>query len=632
MFKFLRQYNKWILVVFGGLLMVVFLVPTTIQEFSRQSATLGGTWAHHGGSKVSEGERVRLAGQLQTLDTLERGGGMPILTQLRVLTGLDPRNPEHWFLLVREAEAAGFIGGPEEGRAWIQDQILMSDGSITEAEILGRLAGNSRQTPTQVLEALANARGVVRLLNMAALLPISDARARLAALETQTNASADVVVIDASKPLPNDDPAPPTREAMVAHFEKYRDVAPGIGELGFGYLVPNRVRLEWFRIPAESVQLSLEGDPRLSELEVRKTYLRDPGAFFPPGIGGGFPNFDDVAGEVRVKVTDRVARERMSEIERFVEDQFAMALRGANRRGGYFDLTADLRAAQPSFDSIVKAVSEQFQIPVPEYTASEEWIRPMDAATLPRIGAATTTRFGPRARRLGELLEVLREFGGSPTIVVQEGVAGPPLTMPSLTGAVGDSFFFRVVEASPAHAPASLEEVEDAVRNDLLRLARFERLKSEIPEIEKLAVTEGLNAVADRFGTSVQFMPRISEGSPVNIPGLGQDPQAIKAIMERAVQLPKTTPVADVPDADRTFVVSAPTKLALLAVRLTSLRPLSAEDFEQLASMGLLRRNIASRVPNAPLVELYGLEPLKSRHDFRLARQETDNEPGTASR
>ena len=317
----------------------------------------------------------------------------------------------------------------------------------------------------------------------------------------------------------------------------------------------------------------------------------------------------------------------MTEIERFVEDQAALSMRGVPRRGGYYELTPEQRGKQVSFADLVKTISEQFKIPVPEYVgAGDQWILPPDANKIERIGVALTTRFGPRTRRLAELLGSLREFGGSPTLIVQEGVIGPPLTDMSPMGGSGDVFFFRVVAAEPARAPKSMDEVADAVRNDLLRQARFERLLADAPTIEKTAIANGLAEVAKAFGTSVQFMPRISEAMPANIPGVGASPDAIKAILARALKLPKTTPVSEIPDADRIFTVAAPEQLVLLVVRITGLKPLSAEDFERLATTGTLRRTIGTRIPGVPLVEIYGFQPLKSRHQFKLARGEEEAE------
>jgi len=622
MFKFLRRYNKLILAVFGTLLLMVFLVPTTITEISRRSAALGGTWAHHRGSKVTEEERMRAAGQLEVLFAIARMTGSTDIDRIRAATGLD-RQPQHWFLLVREAEDAGLVGGPEEARRWLQEQLAFGNSPMTEAQFVARAAAESRQSPSVVLDALANMRGVLRLLSVAGSIPISDARARFAAAESQMGASCEVLVIDAKNPLPEDAVPEPTAADLQAQFEKYRDLASGSGEQGFGYRIPDRLKLEWMRIPAASVRASLEGDPRLGVLELRKAYLKDPAAFMPPTVAGGFPDFDTVETEVRAKVMERLARERLLEIDRFVEDQMAMGLRGLSRRGGYIEFTPEARAKQPSFDSIAKAISEQFTIPVPEYTAvGDAWILPEESGALEGIGLAATTRFGAQPRRLPELLRSLREFGGSPAIIVQEGVTSPPLFGPGVKDSPTDLFFFRVVEAQPNHVAASMDEVIDQVRSDLARAVRFERLLAMRPEIEREAIESGLAAVGTRFGVSPGFAPRVSEFAPPVIPGLGSSPETVREIIRRALLLPKTTPTADLPDADRTFTVAVPDKLALVVVRITNLMPLSAEDFETYASMGLLSRILEGKVAGANLPGIFGYDSLAKRHDFKLARGE----------
>ena len=45
MMKFLRKYNKVLFGVFSVLLMITFLVPTAIQEFSKSSASSNAVWA-----------------------------------------------------------------------------------------------------------------------------------------------------------------------------------------------------------------------------------------------------------------------------------------------------------------------------------------------------------------------------------------------------------------------------------------------------------------------------------------------------------------------------------------------------------------------------------------------------------
>ncbi len=619
MLKFLRRYNKWILAVFGTLLLLVFLVPSTLTELTRRSAILGGTWAHLDGAKVTEASRMNAAAQLELLATYQQLIGSNDLDRIRAMTGLD-RDPAHWYLLVHEADKAGFVGGPEEGRRWLQDQLTLGNSPLTEAQFVGRLAGAAKQTPTQVVEALANMRGVLRMLSVAGALPISDNRAKLAASEAQMSAACDLGILDARTPLPGETIAAPTDEQIRAQFEKYRDTVPGTGERGFGYRVPDRLKLEWMRVPVDAVRASVADDPRLGSLELRKAYLKEPESYLAPSVAGGYPDFDTVEEQIKAAILDRITRERLLDINRFVEDQAALALRGAVRRGGYLDLTPEMRAKQPTFDQLAKAISEQFRIPVPEVTAAgDTWIEPQAAATIPGLGGAMTTRFGTQPRRTAELLKALREFGGSPTLIVQEGVLSPPLFAPAAKDAPSDLFFFRVVAAQATHAPANLDEVIDLVRTDLLRLARYEQLVTMQPELLQKAIANGVQATAKEFGGTGSFAPRISEFSNT-LPGLGPTPTAAKAIIEVAMKLPRTAPVADLPDADRTLAVAVPEKLALVLARITNISPMSAEDFQMYASAGMVQRLIEPKVPGIKLPDLFSYDALAKRYDFKLSR------------
>lgn len=635
MFKFLRRYNKWILAVFGTLLLMVFLVPTTITELTRRSAVMGGTWGHLGSEKISEQDRLDAAGQMEVISAYQGLVRSNDFDRIRMAAGLEQK-PEHWIMLVREATHAGLIGGAEEGRRWLQDQLAFGNAQITEAQLVARLAGASKQSPAQVLEALANMRGVLRMLSIAGSLPISDSRAKMAAAEAQMSASCEVAVLDGKSPLPGEQQPTPTDEEIKAQFEKYRDVAPGGGERGFGYRIPDRLKLEWIRVPAETVRASLANDPRLGSLELRKAYLKDPASFVPPTVAGGYPEFDAVEEPVKAAVLDRLTKERLLEIARFVEEQSGLGLRGLPRRGGYVELTDEARAKQPSFDAIVKGVSEQFGIPVPEFTAAgDAWMEPQGVSAITGLATAGTTRFGAPPRRPLELLRALREFGGSQTLIVQEGVVSPPLFAPTpataanaqnSANAPSDLFFFRVVDAEANHPPESLDEVIEQVRTDLIRVVRYDELMKLQPQIEAEAIEKGIALVARQYGAEPTFAPRISEFSSPMIPGLGVSPKAAKAIIERAMKLPKTAPIADVPDAQRVFTVAVPEKLSLVLVRITNITPMTSEDFDMYASAGMLGRLIEPKVPGVKLTDLYGYDALVKRYDFKHARVDDASE------
>src|SRR5690242_15085053 len=107
--KFLRKRSKMILIVGGALLMVAWLLPQTLQQFGRnpgnsQYMRIDGHKVS--GAQASEAER-RLFAARQIM------GGVS-LEQLGI------KNLAHWMLLVHEAKLHGLIGGPADGREFLE--------------------------------------------------------------------------------------------------------------------------------------------------------------------------------------------------------------------------------------------------------------------------------------------------------------------------------------------------------------------------------------------------------------------------------------------------------------------------------------------------------------------------------
>jgi hypothetical protein len=91
MLKFLRQYNQWILVVGGTLLLITFLMPTAIQNCAQESAVSGATWATYDGDKLVTGADLEASrGEMRVVELV----GNQVLNSL----GAD-RDPAHWWLL-----------------------------------------------------------------------------------------------------------------------------------------------------------------------------------------------------------------------------------------------------------------------------------------------------------------------------------------------------------------------------------------------------------------------------------------------------------------------------------------------------------------------------------------------------
>ena len=112
MLKFLRKYNKALFGFFSVLLMLTWLVPSAIQQISKQSAASNAVWATVGnGEKITLTEQQKLTRQLKMLDVLK----LPMAKDLGI-----NGNPGQWYLLVREAKQAGLVGGASDGKNLLQ--------------------------------------------------------------------------------------------------------------------------------------------------------------------------------------------------------------------------------------------------------------------------------------------------------------------------------------------------------------------------------------------------------------------------------------------------------------------------------------------------------------------------------
>src|SRR5690606_38206222 len=61
-----------------------------------------------------------------------------------------------------------------------------------------------------------------------------------------------LAILDASKFV--DSEHQPTEEELKAQFEKYKDVQAGMGEEGMGYLLPEKVQIEYIRVNVDKLK------------------------------------------------------------------------------------------------------------------------------------------------------------------------------------------------------------------------------------------------------------------------------------------------------------------------------------------------------------------------------------------
>ena len=633
MFKFLRKYDKWILAIGGSLLLITFLVPQAIQGLSQYSAQTGATWATVGAppATLTAGEADFFRRQVRLIDSL---GPQNILN--RIGAGSDPA---HWFLLIREADAAGLIGGPGSGLVFAQQLAANSGEDVTPEQVVALLGGQAGLDYPQTLETLAQIQGVGRLISIISSAGrFSDTRLRGTAARKSLGVAADVVVLDArnleSIPVTAADEA-----ALAAQLASHGESLAGEGEKGFGYRIPDRFRIEWMSIPRSEVMASLEDDPGLGPIELRKAYQRNPERF-----GGGAittsvtpATFSSRADKVREVILSDLVDARMDAIAKFADDRLQFPRRSLDRRGLHFVLPEDWKTRQLAFDALAADIGGEFNIPAPIVQKSaDEWLIAEDLKDADRFGLlsdAGTNLFGRSRTTTADLVPALKEFGGSDTIPVQAEIS-----LPSLRTREGDLVITRVTDVDPSHAPTDLEEVRSEVAADLDAILRYETLVESMPEIIGTAREEGIRALANRYDAPMEFAADIREanlefllqyGITMNssIPGIGSDADAIAEVVNRAIVLDPTRPVSDQPVEERVFAIELPERLAVLVVSVETLNPLTQEIWARLATdpaplQTALSRDLAPFDPS----EVFGLEALSARHAFELSRVSDSDE------
>ena len=244
MLKLLRQYNQWILVVGGTLLLIAFLMPSAIQGLARQSAVSGALWATYRGGDVTGADRDEAQQELRVIELMPN--------QILSFLGAD-KDPAHWWLLVHEATEAGLVGGDGDGVAALEQ--IASNAKIAPEQVLFNLARDV------VLAALAKVQGVSRLVNLSLNVDrVSDRRLKQSVARSLLAVSGDMIVLDARSNTVIE-AAAPSDDRLTEHLKKYADtVRPADALIGvdkFGYRIPDRFKVEWLSISKSAVAASM---------------------------------------------------------------------------------------------------------------------------------------------------------------------------------------------------------------------------------------------------------------------------------------------------------------------------------------------------------------------------------------
>ena len=670
MLKFFRKYNKQILVVGGVLLMVVFLIQPAISIFMPTGA--GRVVGTVDGVEVTAGEQQQAAAQMRLL-----GGLNPLLAND---VGDDSLR---WIQLQRRANALGLSASEAEVGSFLGQ---LGVGTEQLAEVVRRFqttedavyatvrsylavskyrnlaAGVVRQPVLQRLGAVSQAQQafsqarrfsqegqpqLARFLQQRALQTfasagghqrISEPAVRHAVRDGNAQVAGRVVLLRASDRL--DEVDDPTEAELEELFQQYKDDPPGQSEpYGFGYRIPDRIRIEWLGIPRRSVAETVQVD----EAEA-VTYYRDNEDRFqpePPGEGetppeplGAFPSR-----EVRERVIEALRTRKTNEKYERITDAAQNLMRQPLRRlendeEGYKRIPDDL--ALPPLGEVAAQLEDTYGIEVQVRRATDSWV---SLRNLSRLGPLASTIMADREPPVpfSQYVASARELDPSPRnplvpLQLQVGVPSEPMT-----GVGGSSrYIFRLTDAEAGHEPASLDEVREQVTADARRLAAYNKLIADASRWLMTARADGLETLAEEADASVRDIPLRSRTAARNARGeLANNPQLLGEMFELAAQIGPNTDPAELTATERTDAVELPAMLSLAVFELTRYQPVTRQGLAELLRepaapdvVGLYLRG--EQVEPAPLIRQLDVGTIE-RKDAPGAPQDSDA-PDPASR
>lgn len=648
MVKLIRKKKQWFMVVFGGLLLLTFLFTGSSSIFTPDP--MKRTVATVSGGKVSMGEAEHAQREYELLRDLAPG---------TFLGALGVESGTHWMLLVREAERAGLVGSSGDGADWLAGELpeseamiglemqyrqlgpemlrqVLSMPSMTEPAIANvrerfqrarpQLSGKARLTEEAFDVVIAKARGVARLVNSYhRAARVSDRQVMIEARRMGDAVMVDVLLIPADR-LEADAP-PPSDADVQAHYEKYREVEPGQGERGFGYVQPPRVKFEYIMLDRAAISNALVLDP----IAVNKFYQQHR-ADYPGEFAAEKPKIEtrlrEDATQDMLRQWDSVYKARVKAAGR------SLASEGANRV-----LPEDWATRMPRMEALARDVTDAVstasgvRLPLPTVVVrGNQWTRVDQAGTVPGLGQATLTVAGQNRANFQQVLGALHEFLPQSTLGFQARYPFDQYLESS-----GNRYYISVLEAKGTSPPESLDEVRAEVVRDLRLNWAYEQLASQASEFRGQAISESLGAVGQRFARPAVADVQGTEGvSPVTgvrvsreFAGDSRAPQInVPTVRDTVMGAAESMGFLAAPtpanlDA-RTFAFPLPAALSVAVLQITHPAPVTVEDLRTLTRAGyqaVLRQEVNAADPEAgnPFSEAN----MKARLEYRPAVEES---------
>ncbi|HEV8608288.1 MAG TPA: hypothetical protein VGQ99_23340 [Tepidisphaeraceae bacterium] len=301
----------------------------------------------------------------------------------------------------------------------------------------------------------------------------------------------------------------PTRPQLEEFFNKYRNDDPDTSESGFGYRYPNRVRVQYMRVPKEKLKATVTLEDMYGyfrnnpeKFEAEPTTQPTTGPTTRTALGPDLPStrpttapttqelaklplaqrWQRLSDKARERVKDEISQQLTEQManalrQRFAADwpNFHMAARASNTTIPSDPPTTALGVPYHTISYLIR-LREQVQRlkesrgVMPETAEEGQLLSQRQLADLPGIGQAFSFE-GYRRLPFAELaVERAEPFLGEDEH--KQLMENRQQTMalfqasPPLHDNFGNVYIFRIIQADYSHPPQSLDEIETKVRND----------------------------------------------------------------------------------------------------------------------------------------------------------------------
>lgn len=579
--KWLRENNKRVLAFLAVFLMIAFLLPTTFSPGRGMNATVGEL---SGGEKVSIGQienAYREWGFLKTsvlapmAQQRNPGQPMPEFASLlaQTLTGNagGQQIEEHkalYFLLLEEARRLGIRPTPEDLDGILgQVRIRLADGrEVAYSDERVRNSNYGAMTRQAVSNLLSVELAFGRV--MSAIKVSRPQRETRMAMQAQTLSLRYVPFAAADFAA---GVTAPTNEQLAAQFERFADTLAGNhtreNPFGFGYKLPNRVKLQYLTVSREQLRRAVLENPQIAatpearahywQKEAYKYFLNNRDKFAAPtpattqadagplSLSGAGPTTAPSSAEftdaVRQLAMEELIKPEIDALARKVQSRITSALNAE-----FANFSKARAASQPatntafglpydSFDylqALANEVQKQFGV-LPTVVNLGDTYRTLDQVSDLEGLATAYANVGGRPVSLAEYA-----FGSAAAFIPDDDRERPSsldLFEPSqvMTDIGGGLVIFRLTSAERAHRPTALTEVAAEVERDVRRQQAFDAAHAAAAKL--LGAADDLAAAAASAGKTASTATDLRLGSSMQLPGLppltpaGQSQLAVQA-------------------------------------------------------------------------------------------------------